>query len=150
MRPSPHGLAPLLALLWLLATPAARAEQYRSFGDYEVHYNAVRSDFIDAGAAAQHGLTRSTSRGLLNVAVLRRTADGGQRHLEATLAVSVRGRDGEPRTVRMRPVREPGVLYYIGEFRIAGEDTYQFELEVRPADGTERFRIRFSQALLAE
>lgn len=150
MRRSLHGLAPLLALLWLLAAPAARAEQYRSFGDYEVHYNAVRSDFIDAGAAAQHGITRSATRGLLNIAVLRRDADGGQRHLEAMFAVSVRGGDGEPRTVRMRPVREPGVLYYIGEFRIAGEDTYQFDLEVRPADGTERFRIRFGQTLLAE
>lgn len=150
MRRSLHGLAPLLALSWLLAAPAARAEQFRSFGDYEVHYNAVRSDFIDAGAAAQHGLTRSATRGLLNVAVLRRTADGGRRHLEATLAASVRGGDGEPRPVRMRPVREPGVLYYIGEFRIAGEDTYRFDIEVTPADGTERLRIRFSQALLAE
>jgi len=50
----------------------------------------------------------------------------------------------------MRPIREPGVLYYIGEFRIAGADSYRFELGVQPADGTERFDIRFSQQLLAD
>lgn len=151
MRRRPHAHAGLAALLLALAVAApARAEQFRTFGEYEVHFNAVRSDFIAPEAAAQHGLTRSATRGLLNVAVLRRTADGGQRHSEATLSVSVRGSEGEARPVRMRPVREPGVLYYIGEFRIAGADTYRFELGVQPADGSERFDIRFSQLLLAD
>ena len=151
MRRRPHVLACVAALLLALALPApARAEQFRTFGEYEIHFNAVRSDFIAPEAAAQHGLTRSATRGLLNVAVLRRKADGGQVHSEATLTVSVRGTEGEARTVRMRPIREPGVLYYIGEFRIAGADSYRFELGVQPADGTERFDIRFSQQLLAD
>jgi hypothetical protein len=138
----------LLALV-VAATPV-QAEQFRSFGVYEVHYNAVRSDFIAPEAAAQHGLTRSATRGLLNIAVLRRADDGTQVHSEAALEVAVRGSDGEARTIRMRPVREPGVLYYIGEFRIAGADTWQFALDVRPADSAETFSIRFSQLLLAD
>jgi hypothetical protein len=143
------GIAALLLALAAVAG-SARAEQFRSFGDYEVHYNAVRSDFIAPEAAAQHGLTRSATRGLLNVAVLRRADDGTQVHSEATLAVTVRGSESAGRTIRMRPIREPGVLYYIGEFRIAGADTWQFELAVQPADSAETFNIRFSQLLLAD
>ena len=89
MRRRPHLLACLVAPLLALALPVpARAEQFRTFGEYEVHFNAVRSDFIAPEAAAQHGLTRSATRGLLNVAILRRKADGGQVHSEATLTVS--------------------------------------------------------------
>ena len=151
MRRRPHLLACLVAPLLALALPVpVRAEQFRTFGEFEVHYNAVRSDFIAPDAAAQHGLTRSATRGLLNIAVLRRADDGTQVHSEAALEVSVRGSEGEARVVRMRPIREPGVLYYIGEFRIAGADTWQFELEVLPADTAESFNIRFSQQLLAD
>lgn len=143
------AIAALLLALVAVGAPV-RAEQFRTFGEYEVHYNAVRSDFIAPEAAAQHGLTRSATRGLLNIALLRRADDGTQVHSEAALEVTVRGSEGDARTIRMRPIREPGVLYYIGEFRIAGADTWQFELDVQPAESTETFSIRFSQLLLAD
>lgn len=141
---------PRLALLLLaLAAPVA-AQQSRTFDGYEVHYNAFRADFVPEPVAEALGLTRSTDRGLINVTVLRKRADGSSEPLEADLAATAT--DGEERTqpVRMRAMREESGLSYIGEFRIAGEQTYRIEVEVRPFGAQKTYRLRFAQSLVAD
>jgi hypothetical protein len=139
-----------LAVLLALAAAPAAAQQSRTFDGYEIHYNAFRADFVPEPVADALGLTRSTDRGLVNVTVLRKRADGSDEPLEAD--VSATATDGEDRTqpVRMRAMREESGLSYIGEFRIAGEQTYRIELEVRPFGAQKAYRLRFAQSLVAD
>jgi hypothetical protein len=139
------------ALIVLVAIAgSAHAERYRTFDGYEVHYNAFRADFITAEVANTHGLTRSASRGLLNIAVLRRNEDGTTTPVEAVLTVNVANLADQTQAVRMKAVREAGALYYIGEYRISGEDTYRFEVDVQPGDTGRTYSLRFVQQLLAD
>jgi hypothetical protein len=139
-------LASSFALLAL--APLASAEQFATFGDYDVHYNAFRADFLPPEVATQHGLTRSRDRGLLNITVLRHTEAGATAPSEAALAVTVTSREAGAQVVRMRPVVEDGTLNYLGEFRLQRTDTYRFEIEVTPAGTARAYRIVFSQTLL--
>ncbi len=144
------GLRALSAAAALTFAAAAAAEQFGTFGDYEVHYNAFRADFLPREVALQHGLTRSRDRGLLNITVLRRTEDGTTAPSEAALAVTASSRHAGAQIVRMRPVLEDGTLNYLGEFRLEAEDTYRFEIQVTPAGTAQTYRVVFSQTLLED
>jgi hypothetical protein len=139
----------LFVLLCLLPA-ASNAAQFRVFGDYEIHHNAVRADFIPTAVANAQGITRSATRGLVNIAVLRRTPAGDKRAAEAEITLTVFNLAGQSQAVRMRKVSEPDAIYYIGEFRISGIDTYRFEADVEPEDAGRAYALRWSQQLFAD
>jgi hypothetical protein len=127
----------------LFASASARAEQFGTFAGYEVHYNAVASEFIDAAAAKQFGLSRSKSRALLNVTVLKKGDGDARTPSEAVVTGTV---DGQ--ALAFRPIREPSALYYVAEFDLGrGLKTYRFALEVRPDGSDTPARIGFTQEL---
>lgn len=134
----------------LLVAGAANAAKFVTFDRFELHHNAVRSDFIPAEVAVAQGISRSPSRGLVNIAVLRRGDDGGKTPAEAVITLTVFNLAGQSQAVRMRAVREPDALYYIGEFRIAGVDTYRFEADIEPAGAGRAYSLRWSQELFAD
>jgi hypothetical protein len=138
----------LLALLLMAGT--AIAAQFRTYDDFEIHHNAVRADFIPVEVARAQSITRSGSRGLVNIAVLRRAAEGTTTPVPADITLTVYNLAGQSQAVRMRAVREPDALYYIGEFRIAGIDTYRFEAEVAPEGAPRAYDLRWSQELFAD
>ena len=60
-------LTALAALLF--ATPVA-AEQFKDFGDVEVHYVVVNTLFLQPDVAARYGVVRSGDRAIVNLSVL--------------------------------------------------------------------------------
>lgn len=146
-----HGpLRILAAALLAIAAGAAGAAQFLTFDRWEIHHNAVRADFIPAEVARVHGITRSTSRGLVNIAVLQRSESNATAPSAASITLNVYNLAGQSQAVRMRPVQEPDALYYIGEFRISGIDTWRFEAEVQPEGATRPYRVVWRQELHAE
>ena len=61
----------ILVVLFSLFAPWAAAEQSQTFGDYEIHYNALTTDQLSPEVAKAYGIVRSGSRAMLNVSVLR-------------------------------------------------------------------------------
>ena len=141
-------IARVAALALLAVASGALAESSRRFDAYEIHYNAFNADFLPDEVARKHGLPRSRSRGLINVTVLKRADDGTNASVEATIAVTATNVAGQQQVVRMRPIREDGALNYIGEFRIAGGDTYRFTIDVTPGDSAKTYSIRHAQELV--
>lgn len=140
----------LFAAALLLASTHVFAQQVRRFEGFEIHYNAFRADFLPASVAKQHGLTRAPDRGLLNVTVLRPRSDATLESIEAEVKAVV-SRNGDARSeVRMRPVREPGSVSYMGTFKVEGEMPYGFELDVTPFGASRGEKIRFRQVVEAQ
>lgn len=132
-----------LAFVALLLACTAHAEQFQTFAGYEVHYNAVSSDFIDAAAARQFGLSKSKSRGLVNVTVLKK-GDGEEHTPHEAIVIGTVG----DKALAFRPIREPSALYYVAEFDLArGLRSYTFALEVRPEGSATPARIGFEQEI---
>ena len=137
----------LLMLCSCLALGAARAEHAQTLdGIWEVHTSAFRSDFLTAEVATQYGIARSGKRAVVNIAVLR--IDGAAPvAAPARIEGTVRNLVGQMRQLTLRAIREGDALYYIGEFAIAGTDTYRIELILRPEGATRDYRLTHSQNL---
>ena len=57
-------------------TAAPSEPTYQDFGDFGVHFNAVRTDDLSVAVARAYGIERSANRVMLNVSLLRKGADG--------------------------------------------------------------------------
>lgn len=142
---------PALCLLTALAatTPAAVAEAFDA-GDYEVHYTALSTTQITPAVAQAYGIVRSGNRGLLNVAVLRKTP-GRQLGTPVAAQVMVTAVSvlGQLKPIAMRRVDEPPAIYYLGELTVADQETVTFELLVTPEGAKAPIRLRLQHQFFA-
>lgn len=142
-------LSPAWALCLVLFSLPVGAESSRDLGNVVVHFSTMPSTMVTAEVARAHAITRSKNRHLLTVSVLDKGPDGLGRPLAARVAARATNLNGQLRTIPLREVRESGAIYYLGEVRISGEETLDFELEVTPPQG-ETQTIRFRRQLVPE
>lgn len=135
---------PLLGLLatLLLAPALAAAQSSTKRGEFTVHYSAVPTTLLTPEVARNSGITRSASRGLLNIAVLKDGAELPQAVTASVEAVAI-NLAGQRQTLRMREVREGSAIYYLGEPRISEGERMDFELRITP-DGGDEILLRFA------
>jgi hypothetical protein len=130
------------------ARPAADTQQ--DFGDFEVHYNAIRTDQLSPDIARAYGIERSANRVLLNVAMLAKSADGTTRPLDGAVAASAHNLNGQLKSLAMRRVQEGQAVYFIGEVGISGEEILVFSIDLEPASGGGRRTVQFKREFFAD
>jgi transposase-like protein len=135
----------LLLFALLLASGLAHAQQAQDFGTFVVHYSTMPTEMVAPEVARTHGITRSASRVLLNVAVLRKADDGLGVPMRAEVSATATNLNGQLSTLRMREVREERAIYYLGELRVTNEETFDFEVRVTPEGGDQARTVRFRQ-----
>ena len=133
--------AAAVLVAWLLAA-TSHGEQFKSFGEWQVHYVAFNATLLPAAVAERHGIVRGARKGLLNV-----TAVGPAGRGEA---VSLSGRFlnllGQPQTLAFRRIDEDGAVYYLAAFDFENEETLRFEVDLDlPGHGPAA--LRFQQPL---
>lgn len=134
------AVAALLAA-WLLAA-ASQAEQFKPFGEWQVHYVAFNATLLPAAVAERYGIVRGARKGLLNV-----TAVGPAGRGEA---VSLSGRFlnllGQSQTLAFRRIDEGDAVYYLAAFDFENAETLRFEVDLDlPGHGPAA--LRFQQPL---
>ncbi len=138
----------------LPSTPQAAqptAETTATFGDYDLHFNAVRTDQLTPDVARTYGIERSTNRVLLNVALLHRLAAGeAPRPAEGAVSVNAYNLSGQLRTLEMRRITEGDAIYYIGEMPIIGTELLRFDISVTPSGQSQAFTARFQREFFSE
>ena len=96
----------LTAFLLLLAAFSASAENATRTGGYTIHHNALTTDSLPAQVATAYGLTRSKSRGLLNISVIRDEPGTMGTPVKAQIKAFARNLFGQMRTFDMREIIE--------------------------------------------
>lgn len=134
-----------LLLCCLLLVPSfAAAQSSTSRGPYTIHYSALPSTLITPEVARNSGLTRSASRGLLNIAVIKKD-DDREFAVTAVIEAAATNPYGQRQSLRMREVREGEAIYYLGEPRINDGERLDFELRISPEGSGEPILLRFAQ-----
>jgi hypothetical protein len=143
----------LLLAASLSATPPAKPSLTLSSGqnsvqsgEFTVHYNAMPSTKLTPEIATRYGVTRSANRALLNVSVMKGPRAAEAVAVPASIEAAATNPNGQRQALNLREVRDRDAIYYLGEARIDGRDTLDFELTVTPEGGTPinaRYRQEF-------
>lgn len=133
------------------AMPAqALDETFKDFGNYEVHFNALRTDSLTPDIARVYGIQRSGNRVMLNVTVLRKEAEHAPRKpVEATVAVDAYNLNGQLKDMDMRRVSEGEAIYYIGDVSISGTEILVFDINVTPQGESVPFNVKLKREFVA-
>jgi hypothetical protein len=123
---------------------------YRDFGNFQLHYNAIRSTEIAPEIASRYGIRRSPQRVLINVALLRERPDGTTIPVDAEVTVGARTLTGQVRRVSMRRVVEEPSIYFLGEAEISGNEIVVFDIDARPLEGGVAYEAQFKREFFAD
>jgi hypothetical protein len=128
----------------LLAT-TGWAENSTSIPGFTIHHNAIPSASLEPDIAKQYGIQRSKYRGMLNVSVIKSVAGTTGESSEAVVLAKANNIRGQLISIPMRKITEGDAIYYIGEFRIADQETLNFEIQVKPKGETRYYTAKLSQ-----
>ncbi len=116
----------MLIVFFALIASTAAADQFKDFGDVEVHYAVVNTLFLQPEVAARYGVVRAKDRAIINVAVLDR--DG------AALSGAVTGEAmnllSASSTLSFSTIREGQSIYHIAQIRYTDQDVLRFRIAV--------------------
>ena len=140
-----------LALLAVMLSATASAQQAQQFEDYTVHYNALNSSLISPDVAKVYGIRRSDSRALINISVLKNTENQLPMAVKAKVTASGRNLTGQTRKIEMREINEADdAIYYIGELSVSNMETFDFTVLVTPEGQNKPFNVKFRQQFYTE
>jgi hypothetical protein len=132
------------------ATAQPATESYQNFGDYSVHYNALRTDSLTADVARSYGIQRSANRVMLTVTILRKEGGQGQgKPVDGTVEVSAYNLNGQMKGIEMRRVSEGDAIYYIGEVSISGNEHLVFDISATPTGEPTPFKVKLQREFFA-
>jgi hypothetical protein len=143
MSSFPKVVCLLSSVALLLVAGFANAESSRDVGQFVIHYNALPTEMLDADVARAYSIQRSKFRGMLNIAVLKKSAGGPGKPVSAMVSAHATNLSGQITELKMREIREQDAIYYIGEFRVADEETLNFTVKVSPEQSSPPHTITF-------
>ena len=126
------------------AAPQA-TERSREFGDYVLHYNALTTDQLPADVARNFGITRSKSRAMLNIVMIRKEVGTLGRSVKGNVTAKTTNLTGQLKNLELRPLTEGDATYYIGTINVADGEVLVFDIEATPEGTTTPMSVRFQQ-----
>lgn len=138
-----------LPLLLVLLMPGARAETMEKEG-YVIHYSAFNASFLTEQVAKAYNLNRSRYRGLVNVAVHRKMADGSSKPVVAQLSGYATRLSGSESPLEFQMVGEGDAIYYLAETIIANNEMLRFSIKIKPTPQHNPIKLNFEQTFFTE
>lgn len=140
------SLLALLGMLLLAGRCLAEDNFVKSFDNYEVHYSVFNTSFLTPQVAQAYNIVRSGSKALMNIAVLKKQADGSMKNVSAIVT-------GEQYDlVRHDPlafqeVREEQAIYYLSSFEFQNRTTLYFTIMIQPDPNQPAYKLEFNKML---
>ncbi len=126
-------------------------ESFKESGNFELHYNAVRTDQLSPDVAGSYGIQRSKNRVMLNVAILRKASDSAQRTpVDGAVDVVVSNLNGQLKSMPIRRINEGDAIYYIGEAAISGSEILIFDIKATPINESAALVAKFKREFFAD
>lgn len=116
--------------------------QFKTLGNWDVHYIAFPSTFLQPKIAKHYGIERSGYAGVVNISVLdNRTKDTPAQKVKIT--GFARNLIGHRIDMEFKEIVEGDSVYYIAPIKYRNEETYRFDLEI--SQGKNFKKLKFQQ-----
>ena len=131
----------LLATLAFVPT-LAPAEQFKQFGDWQVHYIAFNASLLSPEVAERYAIVRGRNKGLLNISAIGPSKRGQKMRVEGRYLNLL----SQSFPLEFREIEDDGAVYYLAAFDFQNAEVLRFEIAVElPDQGLQTWR--FQQAL---
>jgi hypothetical protein len=137
--------------------PAGKPQQgspseptFQDFGDFEVHYNAIRTDQLSASVARAYAIERSANRVMLNVSLLRKSPDGKTVPVDGTVTATAYNLNGQLKDLQMRRISEGASIYFIGEVGISGNEILVFDIDATAPGQGAKYSVQFKREFFTD
>jgi hypothetical protein len=122
----------------------------RTFGEYELHFNAISTDQLQPDVARVYNIARSKNRAMLTVSILKSTGDLSGKPVAGTVNGSAVNLTGQIKDLTLRQIQEGDAIYYIGDIAVANGETLVFDIEATPENEMKKMSLRFSRQFFAD
>ena len=128
----------------------ANAEQKKVFdgpdgSEYEVHYIAFTSTFLDSEVAKQYDIVRSRALGLVNISVIKIEKDGSRKAVGAVLQTKMTNDIQQSQFLSFQQVVEGSAIYYLAQLQFREGEILTFDVSVYPEGSVKPLQFRFVQ-----
>lgn len=138
-----------LIIALILSVSGVQAEQKKVFdgpdnSEYELHYIALNSTFLDPEIAQRYDLVRSKARGFINVSLLQKFPDGRTKAVMAVVQGKRTNEIQQQQSLNFQQIVEGEAVYYLAQLAFAEGDPIRIDLEVYPSGASQPLLHRFS------
>lgn len=135
-----HTAALLLSWIAVLAP----AEQFKQFGDWQVHYIAFNAALLSPEVAQRYAIVRGRNKGLLNISAIGPSGSSEKAHVEGRFMNLL----NQSFPLEFREIEDAGAIYYLAAFDFQNAEVLRFEITVElPGLGVQTWH--FQQPLYA-
>jgi len=139
-----------IVLMTLVLFGTVQAEQKQVFdgpngSEYQVHYNAFTSTFLQPEVAKQYQLVRSKALGIINISVIRKTADGEKKAVGSVIEGRMSNDIQQQQILPFQQVVESQSIYYLTQMQFVEGEVLTFDITVYPEGSVQPLKLRFSQ-----
>ena len=119
---------------------ASLAEQKFVKSDWDIHYIAFPSSFLEPEVARQYGLTRSKYQAVINISVLDNTnKDKAQR---AYISGKAKNLIGQNIQLDFKQVVEGDAIYYLSQLQYHDNQPVEFSIDIQQGNRTENIKFK--------
>jgi len=87
---------------------------------------------------------------MINVSVIKESDGTTGTPVKADVTARATNLTGQSRDIDLREILDGDAIYYIGEMRVANQETINFQLEVQPQGASKTFQAKFSQTFYTD
>ncbi len=130
----------LTALVLVFASFNSLAEQKFVKANWDVHYIAFPSGFLEPEVARQYGLIRSKYKAVVNISVL----DNQNKMKAQNLAVSGSAKNllGQTKNLTFTKVEEGEAIYYLAQFDYRNEEIVNITVNLQQGNRNEKIEFK--------
>lgn len=140
----------VLSILVSELISTAQADQTIETDQYIIHYNAFNSTFIAPDVAQANNIVRSKYSAMINIAVMKKSADGTHHAIKALISGEATNRIQQLQPLRFKLISEGDAQYYLTSFTFTDADTLNFMINVQPDPNKDAITLRFDQQFFTD
>lgn len=126
-----------------LANKSDNGGQFKQLGQWQVHYIAFPSTFIQPHIAKSYNLVRSNQQAIVNISVLKQSTSQHMKAQQVSVSGTAKNLLGTTKKLTFKEVKEGDAIYYLAQLDYHNEEIYRFEITL--TQGAQSQVLKFQQ-----